>query len=156
MNNNRGFTLIELLVTVAILAIVAAIAIPNFITSRQATNEAGAVKTCRTLGSAEVAFMAVNNQQYTTIETLVANSYLDSRFSNAAGFHGYAYASGTVAGGVGGGSPPTGFEFVATPTTGGGRFLYGIAADQVIRYQGAVGGATAPAGLAVGDPIGKQ
>jgi prepilin-type N-terminal cleavage/methylation domain-containing protein len=156
MNNDRGFSLIELLVTVAIIAVVAAIAIPNLVTSRQAANEAGAIKACRTLGSAEIAFMGVNNQQYTTIQTLVANEYLDSRFSSTAGFHGYSYAPGTVANAAGGGSPPTGFEFVATPTTGGGRFTYGIASDQVIRYLGATSGTPAPVGLAVGDPIGKQ
>jgi hypothetical protein len=36
-----------------------------------------------------------------------------------------------------------------------GRFLYGIAPDQVVRYQGVVSGATLPSGVTAGDPIGK-
>jgi prepilin-type N-terminal cleavage/methylation domain-containing protein len=156
MNNNHGFSLLELLITVAIIAIVAAIAIPNLITSKQAANESSAIKACRTLGSAEVAFMGSNSQRYTDIQTLVSEHFVDSRFSNPAGFLGYSYASGTVANAAGGGAPPIGFEFVATPATGGGRYLYGIAGDQVIRYLGAIGGATAPVGMSVGDPVGKQ
>jgi prepilin-type N-terminal cleavage/methylation domain-containing protein len=156
MNNSRGFSLVELLITVAILAIIAAIAIPNLITSKQAANETSAMKACRTLGSAEVAFMGSNSQQYTDITTLAAENYVDSRFTNAAGFHGYTYASGAVTGAAGRGTPPASFEFVATPTSGGGRYLYGIAGDQVIRYLGAISGATDPAGLAPGDPVGKQ
>ncbi len=156
MNRIQGFSLVELLVTVAIIAIIVAIAIPNLITSREAANEAAAITGCRTLGSAEIAYMGANGQQYTNITKLVEQNYLDGRFSGTGGFHGYSYASGTVTNGAGAGAPPVGFEFVATPNTGGGRFLYGIAADQVVRYLGAVGGATPPVGLAVGDPIGKQ
>jgi len=156
MNRSQGFSLVELLITVAIIAIISAIAIPSLLTSRQAANEASAVTGCRTLGSAEVAYMGINNQQYTTITRLVADNYLDVRFSSTGGFHGYAFASGTVTNGVGAGTPPTGFEFVAAPLTGAGRFTFGIATDQVIRYLGAIGGAAPPAGLTPGDPIGKQ
>jgi len=156
MSKNDGFSMVELLVTVAIIAIIVVIAIPNLITSKEAANEASAIKACRTLGSAEIAYMGSNNQQYTDIQTLAANNYVDSRFTNAAGFLGYTYAAGTVTNAVGGGPPPAGFEFVATPLTGGGRYTYGLAADQVIRYLGAVSGVAAPAGLSVGDPVGKR
>jgi len=150
MKNEQGFSLVELLIVVAIIAIIAAIAVPSLLTSKQAANEAGAVQGCRTMGSAEIAFSATNNQQYTTLTDLIAGNYLDSRFSGQ--FSGYLYASGTVTQGVGTGAPPTGFEFLATPTTGGGRYSYGIAPDQVVRYQGS----TLPSGIAAGDPIGKQ
>lgn len=150
MKNEQGFSLVELLIVVAIIAIIAAIAVPSLLTSKQAANEAGAIQGCRTLGSAEIAFSAVNNQQYTDITGLIGGNYLDGRFSGV--FSGYNYASGAVAGGNGAGAPPTGFEFTATPSTGGGRYSYGIAPDQVVRYVGS----TLPTGISAGDAIGKQ
>jgi type IV pilus assembly protein PilA len=156
MKKENGFSLVELLIVVAIIAIIAAIAIPSLLTSKQASNEAAAMQGCRTIGSAEVAYAAVNNQRYTDLDTLVSGNYLDSRFSGATGFNGYTYASGDVAGTTLDGAPPSAFGFLASPTTGGGRHTYGIAPDQVVRYQGTIAGSTAPAGLAAGDPIGKN
>ena len=156
MKNQQGFSLVELLIVVAIIAIIAAIAVPSLLTSRQAANEASAVQGLRTVGSAEIAFAAVNNQQYTNLTTLVGGTFLDSRFTNASGFNGYVYASGTVTNGVGAGAPAAAFEFTAAPGTGAGRYTYGIAPDQVVRYLGAVSGATAPVGMSAGDPIGKN
>ena len=157
MKNENGFSLVELLIVVAIIAIIAAIAIPSLLTSKQASNEAAAMQGCRTIGSAEVAYAAVNNQRYTDLTTLVSGNYLDSRFSGATGFNGYTYVfASTIAGTTLAGALPTSFGFLANPTTGGGRHTYGIAPDQVVRYQGTAGGGAAPAGLAVGDPIGKN
>ena len=52
----NGFSLIELLIVVAIILIIAAIAIPNLITSRMSANEASAVQSIRTIQSAETAY----------------------------------------------------------------------------------------------------
>jgi type IV pilus assembly protein PilA len=51
-----GFSLIEVLIVVAIILIIAAIAIPQFIKSRMAANEASAVSSMRAICSANVLY----------------------------------------------------------------------------------------------------
>jgi len=51
-----GFSLIELLIVVAIILIIAAIAVPNFLRSRMAANEAAAVAACKKITTAEVVY----------------------------------------------------------------------------------------------------
>ncbi len=60
----RGFSLIELLIVVAIILIVAAIAIPDFIKSKIAANQASAVQSMRMLNSSEVAYASTYNTGY--------------------------------------------------------------------------------------------
>jgi type IV pilus assembly protein PilA len=54
--NSKGFSLIELLIVVAIILIIAAIAIPDLLKSRQAANQASAVGSLRTLNTSEVTY----------------------------------------------------------------------------------------------------
>ncbi len=159
MKNEQGFSLVELLIVVAIIAIIAAIAVPSLLTSRQAANEASAIQGCRTIGSAEIAFAATNNQQFTGLATLVTGGFLDQRFSDAGStaVNGYNYVEGDVLNPDGtpdtftAGAYDTGmFGFLAQPVSGMGRFTFGIGPDQVVRW---MGGQTN--GQADGTPIGQ-
>jgi type IV pilus assembly protein PilA len=159
MKKEQGFSLIELLIVVAIIAIIAAIAVPSMLQARMAANESGSIQGCRTVGSAEVAYSAVNNQSYATLANLQAGGFVDSRFTGANGFNGYIYADAAVNNGP---VAPGGFCVTATPSTpdSTGRYTYGINADQIVRFIAVAGTAAAPkcgaANCAANDPIGKN
>lgn len=55
-SSNQGFSLIELLLVVAVILIIAAIAIPNFIQSKMRANESAAGQSLRAITTAEVLY----------------------------------------------------------------------------------------------------
>jgi prepilin-type N-terminal cleavage/methylation domain-containing protein len=63
-NREKGFSLIELLIVVAIILIIAAIAIPNLLQSRQRANESSASGSLRTINTSEVTFQTTYGVGY--------------------------------------------------------------------------------------------
>jgi type IV pilus assembly protein PilA len=71
----RGFSLIELLIVVSVILIIAAIAIPNFIRSKMAANEASAVQNLRNISTAEYLYSTTYGVNFTPdLPTLSGNS----------------------------------------------------------------------------------
>ena len=82
MKTEKGFSLLELLIVVAIILIIATIAIPSLLRSRQAANESHAVANLRTLNTAEVQYIS-SHQVYGDIPNLITSGLLDSRYNRS-------------------------------------------------------------------------
>src|SRR5213593_4446956 len=124
MNKDRGFSLLELLIVVAIILIIATIAIPSLLRSRQSAQESSAVAQIRTINTAEITYLSSNQGSYGTAAQLITQGLLDSRFAGSVSGYNFAItASGTD------------YTASATPTsTNAGRFGYYSTPDAVIRY----------------------
>src|SRR3989442_4590861 len=77
---NRGFSLLELLIVVAIILIIATIAIPSLLRSRQSAQESSAVAQLRTFNTSEVTYISSNGGADGDIPSLLSQRFLDAPF----------------------------------------------------------------------------
>jgi len=124
MTRERGFSLLELLIVVAIILIIATIAIPSLLRSRQAAQETSAVAEIRTINTAEVTYLSSNQGSYGSIPELITAGLLDGRFTGSVSGYTFtvtASASNYTAQGI-----PT--------SANAGRYGYFALADAVVRW----------------------
>lgn len=114
--SNKGFTLVEIMIVVAIIALLAAIAIPNLLRARHNANETAGIGAMRTLSTAMESFRAAQTPP-TYPATLAALSAAVP-----------PYVPGTLAAAINAGTARQGYFFTYTLTNANMYTLQGTPA----------------------------
>ncbi len=134
----KGFTLVEIMIVVAIIALLAAIAIPNLLRARLQANESAAQAALKTVATAEVTWRSAN-ADYALLSALGAATppYIDDVLADGTK-NGYEFDTPAIATGED--------EFVcnAVPTNPGtsGVRNFCITEDGVVRVDATITAAT--------------
>lgn len=151
MKKQRGFSLIELLIVVAIILIISAIAIPNYLRSRMQANEASAVGSLRMINTSAVTYSSTYpNVGFPTNMSDMGGANPCTATSTNACILENTLAQGTKSGYSflwtgDGATPSVSYSLSATPLQVGASGQRQFCTDQagVIRYEASGAGCTA-------------
>ena len=110
--SNQGFTLVEIMIVVAIIALLAAIAIPNLLRAKISANDALAKSTLRSLSTSAETYATTNTGNYPADITALTGAtppYINKAYC-ASTVSGFDYTCGFTLGS---------YTFTATPVTVG-------------------------------------
>ena len=126
--SERGFTLVEIMIVVAIIALLAAIAIPNVLRGRATANETAAVGNLRALLSSLEMYRSVNNAYPTAWSSMgvASPAFYPMPFQTIASVvqgYTYAYTGGNAV-----------YTMTAVPQVNAGGRAFFVQQDGLVRH----------------------